>query len=222
MAYAPLPSKSAGDTVTLANYDVIKANFEAGVPDLFTTKGDLAVASAADTAVRLARGGDGTRLEVIVGEEAPTPTNIVWRIQPCAVVTHDAGASPSTSTWTTLDFNTQRQIRNSMHSASVNNSRLTVPTNGDGLYHIGGCVEFGHTTGAGALFGVRILLNGATVLAQVMQMMAPTANIALSVSRDYQLAATNYVELQVFVSESVSTVKAANYSPEFWAHWVRR
>ena len=45
MAYAALPAKIATDTLDLADYNKIKGNFEAGVPDIMTTKGDIAAAS---------------------------------------------------------------------------------------------------------------------------------------------------------------------------------
>ena len=60
MAYLPVPSVNAGDLWTAAQHNTyIKDNFAAGVPDIFTTKGDIAVASGADAASRLAIGNTG-------------------------------------------------------------------------------------------------------------------------------------------------------------------
>jgi len=59
MAYSPLPTVNTGDPWTAANHNTyIRDNFAAGVPDIFTTKGDLAVASGADAASRLGAGAD--------------------------------------------------------------------------------------------------------------------------------------------------------------------
>jgi len=63
MGYTPLPTLATGDIWTAANHNTyIRDNFAAGVPDLFTTKGDLAAASGANAAGRLAAGADGLHL----------------------------------------------------------------------------------------------------------------------------------------------------------------
>lgn len=63
MPYNPVPTVATGDLWTASNHNTyIRDNFAAGVPDIFTTKGDLAVASAANAAGRLAVGANGQRL----------------------------------------------------------------------------------------------------------------------------------------------------------------
>lgn len=63
MAYTAVPTVATGDLWTAANHNAyIKDNFAAGVPDIFTTKGDLAVASGADAAGRLGVGSNGQLL----------------------------------------------------------------------------------------------------------------------------------------------------------------
>ena len=97
MAYSALPAKAAGDTITLANYDAIKDNFAAGVPDIFATTGDLAVGSAPDTAVRLALGADG---DTLVAEPLVGAAGMNWWRQPAARVYNDADFDPTPATWT--------------------------------------------------------------------------------------------------------------------------
>jgi len=59
MAFTPVPTLASGDLFTAAYANTYwKNNFAAGVPDLFTTKGDLAAASGADAADRLTAGAD--------------------------------------------------------------------------------------------------------------------------------------------------------------------
>ena len=47
MAYADIGDIATGAVISEAYLDQIRANFQAGVPDIFTTKGDIAVATAA-------------------------------------------------------------------------------------------------------------------------------------------------------------------------------
>lgn len=70
MAYTAVPTVATNDYWSAAQHNTyIRDNFAAGVPDIFTTKGDLAVATGADVAARLAVGGDGAPL---VGDAAQT------------------------------------------------------------------------------------------------------------------------------------------------------
>jgi len=68
-AYTPVPTVNTGDLWTAANHNTyIRDNFAAGVPDIFTTKGDLALASGADAAGRLGVGADYTVLGALASE----------------------------------------------------------------------------------------------------------------------------------------------------------
>lgn len=214
MAYAALPAKIATDTITLANYDVIKDDFAAGVPDLFTSKGDLAVGTAADTAVRLGVGNDDDTLV----PDSTQAAGLAWQIQPAVRAYHNATQTPTVATWTTLAFNSERFDTNGMHDLVTNNSRLTVPAGGAGLYMVGACVQFVAGT-AGAL-GLRLLLNGTTVITEFENISAGAAAIAACTL--YALAVGDYLEAQVYDSVAATVPAGANYSPEFWAIWQRR
>ncbi len=59
MAYTAHPTVITGQTWTASNQNTyVRDNFIAGVPDIFTTKGDIVVASGADVAIRLGVGSD--------------------------------------------------------------------------------------------------------------------------------------------------------------------
>lgn len=76
MAYNAVPTVNTGDLWTAANHNTyIKDNFAAGVPDIFTTKGDLAVASGADAAARLAVGSNGQ----FVRANSAATNGVDWR-----------------------------------------------------------------------------------------------------------------------------------------------
>lgn len=71
MAYNAVPTVTTGDLWTASNHNTyIRDNFAAGVPDIFTTKGDLAVASGANAAVRLAVGSNNQVLMADSGKTA--------------------------------------------------------------------------------------------------------------------------------------------------------
>lgn len=75
MPYNPVPTVATGDLWTASNHNTyIRDNFAAGVPDIFTTKGDLAVASGPNAAGRLAVGSTGQVLAV----DASQPLGLKW------------------------------------------------------------------------------------------------------------------------------------------------
>jgi len=221
MAYAPLPAKVAGDTITLANWDNIRDDFAAGVPDIYTAKGDLAAATAADTATRLAIGADDATLVPDSGQA----NGLAWQIQPAARVYNSADIDPAPSGWVTLTFDSERYDTDTCHSTVANTDRLTVPSDGAGLYHIGGNIEFdtsGYAAGE-ARYGVRFLLNGATVIGVNDQIRAHgSIDHVVPLAIDYALAVADYLQLQVYTANDIDILADANFSPEFWFHWFRR
>lgn len=54
MAYTVMSTQVTGYVVTASDWNEIVNNFIAGVPDIFTTDGDIAIADASNSAVRLA------------------------------------------------------------------------------------------------------------------------------------------------------------------------
>ena len=79
MVYTPVPSKATSDSWSADdNNTYIRDNFAAGVPDIFTTKGDLAVATGADAAARLALGTTGQNLVV----DHSTTIGMKWQTNP--------------------------------------------------------------------------------------------------------------------------------------------
>ena len=220
MAYADIGDIATGAVISEAYLDQIRANFQAGVPDIFTTKGDIAVATAADTAARLAVGADDATLV----PDASTATGLAWQIQPAARVYNNAAIDPAPGTWVTLTFNTERFDTDAMHSTVTNTSRLTVPTGGDGLYLIGGNLELDSGGGAGGSDkGIRILLNGTTPIAvNFNEMLSTGVDTVIAISTVYALTAKDYVELQVYTEGDVNVLADGNFSPEFYAIWLRR
>ncbi|MFO7740831.1 MAG: hypothetical protein R6X31_00810 [Anaerolineae bacterium] len=219
MAYSDLGAVSPGDPGTSTWANQVRANFQASVPDIFTTKGDLAAATGADAAARVAVGADDATLVADSGEAG----GLAWQIQPACRVYNSANIDPAVSTWETLTFDSERFDTDTMHSTVSNTGRITVPANGDGLYLLGACVEFPNSTPIEEC-GLRFQLNGATVIERVyLDQDSTTANnISLNLSTLYSLSATDYVVVQVYVGADENVLASSNYSPEFWAIWQRR
>jgi hypothetical protein len=75
MTYTVIPTQATGDVWSVTDMNTyIRDNFAAGVPDIFTAKGDLAVATAADVAVPFPVGTDGRTLTA----ESSTSTGLMW------------------------------------------------------------------------------------------------------------------------------------------------
>jgi len=75
MAYTAVKTVSTGDPWTARDMNrYVRDNFAAGVPDIMTTKGDIAVATANDTATRL---GIGSNDEWLYADSGAT-TGLVW------------------------------------------------------------------------------------------------------------------------------------------------
>ena len=77
MAYTRVPTVAVGDLWTAANHNAyVKDNFAAGIPDIFTAKGDLAVASAANVADALPVGSDD---EILLCDDSDT-VGVIWDV----------------------------------------------------------------------------------------------------------------------------------------------
>ena len=216
MAYNRPANLASGATVTEAWFDSVTDSFEAGFPDIATAAGDMVYATAADTGVRLGIGAADDFL--VAGVSGPE-----WQKAPAARVYNDATIAIGVGVYTSLTFNQERYDTDSCHSVANNTSRLTVPANGNGLYHIGGCVKMDMPETAGDSFtGLRIYLNGSTNIAVREDMVAKDMDAIWTVSCDYLLSATDYVELQFYSGGGYDIIVGSNYSPEFWFHWFRR
>jgi len=216
MAYADIGDKAPLDIIDETYLDQIRANFQAGVPDIFTTKGDLAVATAADTAARLAVGTNGGELSPASGEA----TGLLWYKRPLARLTISGAFDPAVGSWDDVDFDTEDEDTDTLHSTVTNPERITIPAGCGGWYEFHAAATFatGDSANASSAVGVRFLVNGSAAFGThlINSYRAEAINMSVSTSGIYELSATDYVTCQVFTSRDVN-VTAASFS----AHWVR-
>lgn len=147
--------------------------------------------------------------------------DVLWlgNDMPHARVYNTANLAIPNSTITALTFNSERYDTGGCHSTASNTSRLTVPSGGGGVYHLGASVNFAsNATGTRA---AAIRLNGATTLANV-EVGAQSGTLGLVVSCDYKLSAGDYVEVTVYQASggSLNVTTNSSFSPEFWFRWV--
>ena len=132
-----------------------------------------------------------------------------------ARVYHDANQNGFGSVLTAIAFNSERWDTDGYHDTVSNNSRLTIPAGRAGKYLISGTIRFAtNSTGYRVL---AINLNGTTQLA-VWTITAINGDVsALTISTIYNLAETDYVELQAYenTGANINILASANASPEF-------
>lgn len=119
-----------------------------------------------------------------------------------------------------ITLNTENYDVGPMHDVAVNNSRMTCPVGGGGLYTMGGNAEIAANAAGRRELGIR--LNGVTFLDTIR--IPPTAADAtrLEVSTEYRLAPGDYVELMVFQNSggALLLTTSVEYSAVFWIRWV--
>ena len=217
MAYIDIGDVVSGAFILEGWGDQVRANFLAGVPAIFTAKGDLAVGTALVTAGKLAVGADDSTLVAASG----TVTGLAWQTVPAAHVTNATVAALDRlmpgAAWTSAIFDTETADPGVMW-AVANPTRLTVPVGGDGWYVIGFNGDAGRTAANAAPWKARILLNVGTELAQAQAVSDRPAPLNLSVC--YPLVAGDYLQAQYYPAAVAD--QYLNVGASFYAIWQRR
>lgn len=200
MAYSAIPNYSAGDVWTADNQNAyIKDNFAAGVPDVFTAKGQLFFGTGADAGALLDIGAEGEFLTV----DASTTTGAKY----AAYTTNNIFAQYRVSTSQTLtaqvNFNTQ--VYDTASAVTTGASwKFTCPADEGGYYAISCNVNCNATSGWNAGDSVFLLLykNNSTLDAPAyldLEYMpaAGTHAPTLSGHAVVSLAAGDYIDVRV-------------------------
>lgn len=147
---------------------------------------------------------------------ANPPACRVWNN--AAITIPDAGM-------TLMTYNSERFDTDSMHSTSVNTSRITFNT--AGLYLVSFSMVITASSDYTGVMG-RIRLNGTTPIAESgSQHNVISFNPNMTITTIYKFAATDYVESLVYADNTSAAANrqvlaVSNNSPEFSAVWVGR
>jgi len=163
-------------------------------------KGDLIVATAADTVARLASSGTNNDYLVV---DTSTATGLKWATPTGGVtfsgcsVTNSADQTIANGTYTTLTFNQETYDTDGFHSTSSNTGRFTVPAGKAGYYSIYAQVVFNKNPVAINNGDLRIMKNGST-LQYSGEIGGTTAAIpTINFTFIANLAVADYLEIQV-------------------------
>jgi hypothetical protein len=126
-------------------------------------------------------------------------------VLPQARVYNSAAISTATGTPKILTFDSERYDNGGLHSTSANTGRLTAT------------ITASNITGS-RYVGLKV--NGATYVAFDERQAVTVAGrpTIVTVSTSYQLAAGDYVEVEVFQNSggNLNVNASGNYTPEFW------
>lgn len=203
MAYTAVPTQNTGDLWTAAEHNTyIRDNFAAGVPDIFTAKGDLAVASAADVAGALAVGTNGQILTADSGESL----GVKWASLAGGAESHarykvSSTKSISNTTYTIIDYDTS--VYDSDTAVTTGASwKYTVPSGKGGYFVVTASAYLQSSAGWAADEFVQLALykNGTldTVLGEVRIHASGTFSVFVTGASLVSLAAADYIDVRMY------------------------
>lgn len=112
------------------------------------------------------------------------------------VAYHNTTQSVSTASATALSMNAEDTDTPGMHSTSVNTSRVTIPSGGDGLFRVTGTVNFpANATGQRQ---AQILKNGSPVAYAISPSQSGTYPTLMQVHYTGAAVATDYFEVAAY------------------------
>lgn len=186
MAYNRPPTYVTGDTFTAANANTYwRDNFAAGIPDIFEAAGDLAYASGADAAVRLAVGSARKVLTVSSTDSAPEWSN---KFPSGCLIARNANQSIPTASYTKIQFDAETLDTDSYWSSTDSDSVFSPFA---GIYQLTGTVNFAFNT-----TGTRYLgLGGLPIIATPADTSSYTI---LNFCYVYNFAAAHDIYMEVY------------------------
>ena len=223
MPYLLLTEKIAGDSVTHTEHNQIRENFEVGVPAIFTAKGDIAVATGADSASPLSVGANDTVLTAASGEV----TGLIWAAGPAAAYarystntdqTIATGVSDSTAI---VNFEDKVFDTDSAVTVGAEAWKYTVSATTGGYYLVCAHCAFESSAAWAAREYVQLQLfkNNALdcILGSLYMHAAGTYITSVGGAHVISLVATDYIDIRV-LQNSGSNLIVEGATPE--GNWV--
>lgn len=145
---------------------------------------------------------------------------------PACRVYHSTTQSINDNSETTLVFNSERYDTDSMHSTSVDTSRITFNT--AGLYEVGATVAVAAAGDYSSVFG-RLRVNGTNFIdTHVLAPNTATTTPFVKLGTVYKFAAGDYVEVRFYQDNTANAARNVQASGtatlqdncEFWATWI--
>lgn len=133
----------------------------------------------------------------------------------CKVIRTTAVAVPhNTSTVLLFDevATSESWDTGSMHDPSVNPSRLTIPTGGNGVYQCSVNIKFSPGSAVGGTRLVQIRKNGSTILESLQHDVGTATNYYISSTISFYLLAGQYLDLLVYHFTGVSNNVSGSFS----------
>lgn len=185
----------------------ITRDTEALLQALADAKGDLAVASAADTWARLAAGADNRILRAASGEA----TGLKWDGFHGCFVYRDTAQSMAKDTNILINMTQERYDTDGFHDTSTDNTRITIPSGLDGYY-----LAIGHGSWVANSNGTRILWiihSGAGAITERPDLRMPataTLEAHLTESGIFNMVAGEYLELVQYHTSTTTPLNSAS------------
>ena len=213
-ATATLTSNNANWLRTDKAEAIRAASGTAGAPSVAVGDSDVGLFSSATNTLDVTTAG-AAALTIDSTQFLDSPT------QPRALVYHNTTQDHTSSgNWVALLFNSEDADVGSLHSTSVNTSRLTVPTGGDGVYLVGGTVFLNVVSNTE--LALRLRKNGGTLVGTQESVRPDVTNstFGMSTTQIVVLAAADYLELE-FKQSSGGTLTTGDASArdeqnQFW------
>lgn len=192
MAYVPLTTQVANGDILASWANQVKDNFAAGVPDIFTTKGDIAVASGGDTASRLSVGSDYQVLQSLASETL----GLQYSSGIYSICQKSGAQSIATATMTKIPI--ASAISDVYSMLDVVNSRLTIPVGFPTRHYLIMAQGYWSATGTANKYRhIEIQVSGTAYTRQSSVGDDATEAIGCSTLSIATLAAGSYIEVWV-------------------------
>jgi hypothetical protein len=172
-------------------------------PTILDAKGDLIVATAADTPARLAVGSNDT----VLTADSSTATGLKWAAPsaPSAVscsVYNNAAQTLATGVYTTMTFNSEYYDTDNIHSTSSNTGRLTVPSGLGGKWLVTFAIYISTTTAQ--TITPKFQLNGNDRNRFPRTTFGSSEATVIVGTQTLDLVAGDYIELLVYQASGVN------------------